>query len=53
MERDPETEKNGATRELCPKLEQAEVRKPASIDSVPGPNPNTLLLLYDTILTTF
>lgn len=48
-------QKNGATRELCTKLEQVEVRKPILLSTyyVPGPDPKAVLLLYDIILTTF
>lgn len=49
MRRAPETEKNGATGEVCTKREEVEVRKPIwqSTYCVPGPKPNTLLLLYE------
>lgn len=55
MQRDPETEKNGVTRELCAKQEQVEVRKRILLntDYVQDPKPNILLFLYDVILITF
>lgn len=53
--RDSETEKNGAARELCTKLEQVGVRNWILLSTycVPGPESNTSHFFYAAILTTF